>query len=111
MRFYTRTHKHYCGIDLHARTMYVCVLSQEGAVLLHLNLLCSPEVFLAAIAPFREDLVVAVECIFSWYWVADLCAKEGIAFVLAMPCTCASTRSMTSTASRESGSSPPTGGW
>jgi hypothetical protein len=82
MRFYTRTHKHYCGIDLHARTMYVCVLSQEGAVLLHLNLLCSPEVFLAAIAPFREDLVVAVECIFSWYWVADLCAKEGIAFVL-----------------------------
>ena len=24
MRFYTKTHKHYCGIDLHARTMYVC---------------------------------------------------------------------------------------
>jgi hypothetical protein len=33
-------------------------------------------------APFREDLVVAVECIFSWYWVADLCSKERIAFVL-----------------------------
>jgi len=82
MRFYTRTHKHYCGIDLHARTMYVCVLSQEGAVLLHRNLPCNPEVFLAAIAPFREDLVVAVECIFSWYWVADLCTKEGITFVL-----------------------------
>jgi transposase len=82
MRFYTRTHKHYCGIDLHARTMYVCVLSQEGVVLLHRNLVCNPQVFLSAIAPFREDLVVAVECIFSWYWVADLCAKEGIAFVL-----------------------------
>ena len=82
MRFYTRTHKHYCGIDLHARTMYVCVLSQEGVVLLHRNLPCNPEVFLAAIVPFREDLVVAVECIFSWYWVADLCTKEGIAFVL-----------------------------
>lgn len=82
MRFYTRTHKHYCGIDLHARSMYVCVLSQEGAVLLHRNLPCNPEIFLAAIAPYREDLVVAVECIFSWYWVADLCAKEGIAFVL-----------------------------
>jgi transposase len=26
--------------------------------------------------------VVAVECIFTWYWVADLCAQEGIAFVL-----------------------------
>ena len=46
MRFYTRTHKHYCGIDLHARTMYVCVLSQEGVVLLHRNLRCDPEEFL-----------------------------------------------------------------
>jgi hypothetical protein len=82
MRFYSRTHKHYCGIDLHARTMYVCVLSQEGEVLLHRNLPCSPDAFLAAMAPFREDLVVAVECIFSWYWVADLCSKERIAFVL-----------------------------
>jgi hypothetical protein len=26
--------------------------------------------------------VVAVECIFTWYWLADLCAEEGIAFVL-----------------------------
>jgi transposase len=27
-------------------------------------------------------MVVAVECIFTWYWVADLCQKERIAFVL-----------------------------
>src|ERR671928_1757603 len=27
-------------------------------------------------------MVVAVECIFTWYWLADLCAQEGIAFVL-----------------------------
>jgi hypothetical protein len=24
MRFYNRQHRHYCGIDLHVRTMYVC---------------------------------------------------------------------------------------
>ena len=24
----------------------------------------------------------AVECIFTWYWLADLCAREGIPFVL-----------------------------
>ncbi|MGH8606335.1 MAG: TIR domain-containing protein, partial [Gammaproteobacteria bacterium] len=28
MRFYTQQHKFYCGIDLHARTMYVCILNQ-----------------------------------------------------------------------------------
>jgi transposase len=62
--------------------MYVCVLNQEGRVLLHRNLRCDPGEFLRAIAPYREDLVVAVECIFTWYWIGDLCAEEGIAFVL-----------------------------
>src|SRR5438094_7183053 len=41
-----------------------------------------PDSFLKAITPFRDQIVVAVECIFSWYWLADLCAREGIAFVL-----------------------------
>ncbi len=82
MRFYTKEHRHYCGIDLHARSMYVCVLNQGGEVLLHRNLPCDPVRFLTAVLPFRDDLVVAVECIFTWYWLADLCAKERIAFVL-----------------------------
>ena len=82
MRFYNTNHKQYCGIDLHARSMYLCVLSHDGKTLLHKNLPTDPDVFLNAIAPFREDLVVAVECIFTWYWLADLCAQEGIAFVL-----------------------------
>jgi len=77
-----RTHKHYCGIDLHARSMYTCVLSQGGEVLLHRNLPTDPDRFLAAMAPYREDLVVGVECIFTWYWIADLCLEEGIHFVL-----------------------------
>jgi hypothetical protein len=41
-----------------------------------------PEAFLKAVEPYRQDLVVAVECIFSWYWLADLCAQEGIGFIL-----------------------------
>src|SRR5918911_1313060 len=42
----------------------------------------APEPFLKAVAPYREGLIVAVECIFTWYWLADLCAQEGIPFVL-----------------------------
>src|SRR5437016_9643703 len=82
MRFYTQQHKHYCGIDLHARAMYVCILDQHGAKLVHNNLPTTPEAFLRTVAPYRDDLVVAVECIFTWYWLADLCAQESIAFVL-----------------------------
>jgi transposase len=82
MRFYPKQPKYYCGIDLHARTMHVCVLNQAGEVLLHRHMKASPEPFLKAIAPDREDLVVCVECIFTWYWLADLCTQEGLAFVL-----------------------------
>ncbi|MEW6748038.1 MAG: IS110 family transposase [Planctomycetota bacterium] len=83
MRFYTGQHRYYCGIDLHARTMYVCILEHEtGEVALHRNLRCEPNHFLQAVAPYREDLVVAAECIFCWYWLADLCMRENIPFVL-----------------------------
>ena len=50
--------------------------------MLHRNMKAAPDLFLKAIAPYREGLVVAVECIFTWYWLADLCAEEGIPFVL-----------------------------
>jgi hypothetical protein len=32
MRFYTTQHRFYCGVDLHARTMHLCVLDQAGTV-------------------------------------------------------------------------------
>jgi transposase len=82
MRFYTTQHPVYCGIDLHARMMYVCILNQAGETLLHRTLKTTPEACLKAIAPYRPDIVVAVECLFTWYWLADLCAEEDIPFVL-----------------------------
>jgi transposase len=82
MRFYTGQHRYYCGIDLHAHTMAVCVLDATGEIVLERNLPTTPEAFLEAIAPYREGLVVACECIFTWYWLADLCAMEQIPFVL-----------------------------
>jgi transposase len=82
MKFYSRQHQFYCGIDLHTSKMYLCVLDQGGNIRLHQNMKTTPAHFLLAIEPFREDVVVAVECIFTWYWLADLCEKEKIPFVL-----------------------------
>ena len=82
MRFYNRQHRHYCGIDLHVKTMYVCILDATGQVLVHRNVPSNPEAFLETIVPYRDDLVVAAECMFTWYWLADLCAAQGITFVL-----------------------------
>ena len=65
MRFYNGQHAHYAGLDLHTKTMFVCVLDARGEVLLERNTLANPQSFLKAIAPFREDLVVGCECMLS----------------------------------------------
>lgn len=82
MRFYNRPHTYYCGIDLHVKTMYVCILDGAGQVLVHRHVPSTPAALLEVVAPYREGLVVAAECMFTWYWMADVCAAEGITFVL-----------------------------
>ena len=82
MKFYTQTHKHYCGIDLHARCLYVCILDQQGNILVHKNIKADPEALMRLVNPYLDDLVIGVECMFSWYWVADLCRERQITFIL-----------------------------
>jgi transposase len=48
----------------------------------HRNEPSTPAAFLAIIAPYRDDRVVAAEWMFTWYWLADVCAAEAIPFVL-----------------------------
>ena len=79
---YNRPHRFYCGVDLHARTMFTHVLDAKGKTVFEQDLPADPAAFLAAVAPFRDGLVVGAECMFAWYWLADLCAEHGIPFVL-----------------------------
>ena len=82
MKFYTRQHAYYCGIDLHVRTMYLCIIDSEGQVVVHKNMNTTPRDLAKVIQPFREDVVIAVECMFTWYWIADFCEDNHIPFVL-----------------------------
>src|SRR5207253_7388502 len=38
--------------------------------------------FLKAVKPFRDGLVVGCECMHCWYWLADTCREQDIAFAL-----------------------------
>jgi len=42
MRFYNQAHAFYCGVDLHARTLYLCILSQAGDKVLHREVPAEP---------------------------------------------------------------------
>jgi hypothetical protein len=69
MRFYTQQHPLYCGIDLHARTMYLCILDQAGETLLHRSMQTTPEALLKAIAPYQGQIVLAAAWMFPWYQI------------------------------------------
>lgn len=62
--------------------MYVCIINQANEIVLHKNINTDPDTFVKIIQLFREDLAVGVECMFTWYWIADLCQKAGNNFVL-----------------------------
>ena len=84
MKYYTSTTEFNCGIDLHARQMYVCLMDRQGKILLHTNIKNNDfEFFLKRIEPYRHDLTVCAECMFGWYWLADACQAAGLHFVLA----------------------------
>ena len=72
MRFYNQQHQYYCGIDLHTKSMYVCILDQSGEIMVHQNMDVDSDHLLKVIIPFMPDIVIAVECIFTWYWIADV---------------------------------------
>jgi transposase len=82
MRFYKQPHAFYAGIDLHARSMFTHILDHAGATVFERDLPADPDAFLNAVAPYRAGLVVGVECMFAWYWLADLCEDEAIPFTL-----------------------------
>src|SRR5437667_10103126 len=84
MKYYTSTTEFNCGIDLHARQMYVCVMDRQGKKLVHTNVLNNDfKYFLKLVEPYKHDLTVCCECMFGWYWLADACQAAGLTFVLA----------------------------
>jgi len=46
--------------------MDVCILNHDGEIVVQRNRPASPEALLKTIAPDRETLVIAVDCILTW---------------------------------------------
>ncbi len=82
MQFYTKKHQYYCGIDLHTKIIYICLLDSDGKVLEHKQTKANPKALMTVIKPYLDDLVITVECMFTWYWVSDFCHEHNIKFVL-----------------------------
>ncbi len=82
MNFYNNIHPYYCGIDLHARILYVCIIDQEGKTCIHKEIPARPEALYQILEPYIGNIVVGVECMHCWYWVSDFCQLISVDFIL-----------------------------
>jgi len=84
MRVYQSKTEFNCGIDLHSKCMYACVVDRDGNIKEWFNVRGNDfEYFLKRVAAYRHDMTLCCECTFNWYWLADACEDAGIEFVLA----------------------------
>ena len=82
MRLATPNKKYYCGIDLHAKNMCVCVKNKRGKILLHEEIPSKMAMLLKLLKRYLKEIAIACESTFNWYWLADGCRKHSIPFYL-----------------------------
>jgi transposase len=82
MEFVHVNKQYYCGVDLHADVIYICVMTKAGRVIMHHELPTDFPRLLQHLKPYLSSIAVCAESTFNWYWLADGCAQHNIPFFL-----------------------------
>lgn len=82
MELATINTEYVCGVDLHSRTMYICVMDQKGNIKLHRNIRNDFLFFKSLIEEYMGKISVGCESMHSYYWLADGCIDYNIPFYL-----------------------------
>ena len=72
----------YCGVDMHAKTSYLCILDQVGDIQLRRNIPNNFQMFKYFVEPYLPDLAIGVESTYNYYWLLDGCNESGMNFYL-----------------------------
>ncbi len=57
--------KYYCGVDLHAKTTYLCIMDKPGKVLHSEEVESKFSEVLRVLQPFLPSIAIACECTFN----------------------------------------------
>ncbi|HET6461277.1 MAG TPA: IS110 family transposase [Syntrophales bacterium] len=73
-------------MDLHSSNSYLGIIDETGKRVFKRKLPNDPEMILAALAPYKNEIVgIVVESTYNWYWLVDLLMAEGYTLHLANP--------------------------
>lgn len=78
MRYVKVASRYYGGIDLHSKSMVICIMDSNGKVITTRRLENRAGELLQVIAPYRPYIALAVESTFNWYWLVDACRSNKI---------------------------------
>jgi len=83
MKPYVLKTSYACGVDLHSRQMYVCIMDKDGNIHKHCNIKGNNlDFFLKLLEPYLPDITIAVESTFNWYFLKDFCDSQKIPFMI-----------------------------
>lgn len=83
MRYYQCKHPFVCGVDIHSKMIYLCIIDKNKNILLHRPVKNKDTATLTNILlPYKDKIVVSAESCFPYYWLADFCKELGIEFQL-----------------------------
>jgi len=75
-----------CGVDLHSKMTYICIINQEKEVLVHRNIKGNClDTFLEFLKPYLGKIAISAEACFPYYWLAEFCEKNNIDLLLGHP--------------------------
>jgi transposase len=75
----------YAGIDLHSKDLLICIIDEKGVAVKEKKLRNNIDHVLGFLAPFGEDVAVAIESTINWYWLVDSLMEAGYVVRLAHP--------------------------
>jgi len=82
MHYRTIDSEFYCGVDVHSKRSYICVLDNTGKQHLSRNIVNNFDNFKEILDPFSTKIVVGCESTYTYYWLADGCFEHRIPFYL-----------------------------
>ena len=57
MQLYNNSHPYYCGIDRHAKSLYICMLDDKGDTVIHKNIKACPDTLMSILKPYIGNVV------------------------------------------------------
>lgn len=75
----------YVGLDLHKYFSFVTVMDDAGKIIQRAKLENHPDILLSFFGKLPDEVIVAVEATWNWYWLQELFEDHGIPMKLVHP--------------------------